>query len=87
MFTEAHERQSVVITTNLEFCRWGAVFGDDRMAAVVIDRIVHHGSSSSSAGSPTARKALMQEGQVLKNAAHPRCANRSKKRAIPLKSY
>lgn len=33
----------MVITTNLEFSRWGSVFGDDQMAAAVIDRVVHHG--------------------------------------------
>ncbi|WP_349293716.1 ATP-binding protein [Corynebacterium suedekumii] len=31
------------LTTNLAFSKWGAVFGDDHMAAAVIDRIVHHG--------------------------------------------
>lgn len=41
--SEAYERQSVVFTTNLEFSRWGAVFGDAQMAAAVIDRVVHHG--------------------------------------------
>ncbi len=43
VFADAYERQSVVITTNLEFSRWGSVFGDDQMAAAVIDRIVYHG--------------------------------------------
>ena len=43
VFADAYERQSVVITTNLEFSRWGSVFGDDQMAAAVIGRIVHHG--------------------------------------------
>ena len=43
VFADAYERQSVVITTNLEFSRWGSVFGNDQMAAAVIDRIVHHG--------------------------------------------
>ena len=43
VFADAYERQSVVITTNLEFSRWGSVFGDDQMAAAVIDHIVHHG--------------------------------------------
>ena len=41
--SEAYETQSVVFTTNLEFSRWGSVFGDDQMAAAVIDRVVHHG--------------------------------------------
>ena len=31
VFADAYERQSVVITTNLEFSRWDAVFGDDQM--------------------------------------------------------
>lgn len=39
----AYEGQSVATTTNLEFSRWGSVFGDDQMAAAVIDRIVYHG--------------------------------------------
>lgn len=41
--SEGYERQSVVITTNLEFSRWGQTFGDGQMAAAVIDRVVHHG--------------------------------------------
>ena len=41
--SQAYERQSLVLTTNLEFSLWGTVFGDDQMAAAVIDRVVHHG--------------------------------------------
>ena len=36
-------RRSIIFTSNLEFGRWGDVFGDGDMAAAVIDRIVHHG--------------------------------------------
>ena len=62
VFADAYERQSVVITTNLEFSRWGSVFGDDQMAAV-IDRIVHHGRLVQFRGeSYRVRHALMQEG-------------------------
>lgn len=43
VMASAYERQSVVITTNIEFSKWGAIFGDDKLAAAVIDRIVHHG--------------------------------------------
>ena len=32
-----------MVTTNIEFSRWGTVFGDDKLAAALIDRIVHHG--------------------------------------------
>ena len=43
VISEGYERQSVVVTTNLEFSRWGQTFGDEQMAAAVIDRVVHHG--------------------------------------------
>lgn len=63
VFADAYETQSVVITTNLEFSRWGSVFGDDQMAAAVIDRIVHHGRLVQFRGeSYRVRHALMQEG-------------------------
>ncbi len=34
---------SLSIPERRECSRWGSVFGDDQMAAAVIDRIVHHG--------------------------------------------
>ena len=59
----AYKRQSVVITTNLEFSRWESVFGDDQMAAAVIDRIVHHGRLVQFRGeSYHVRHVLMREG-------------------------
>lgn len=43
VIADAYEQRSLIITTNLEFSRWGTVFGDDSMAAAIIDRLVHHG--------------------------------------------
>ena len=43
VISEAYEKRSLIMTTNLESSRWGGVFGDDHMAAAVIDRIIHHG--------------------------------------------
>lgn len=43
VMANAYEKQSVIVTTNIEFSKWGTVFGDDKLAAAVIDRIVHHG--------------------------------------------
>lgn len=40
---DCYERRSLVITTNMEFSKWGTVFGDDKTASAIIDRIVHHG--------------------------------------------
>ena len=41
--SQGYGSQSLVVTTNLEFSRWGQTFGDEQMAAAVIDRVVHHG--------------------------------------------
>jgi DNA replication protein DnaC len=40
---DSYEKRSIIFTSNLEFSRWGDVFGDGDMAAAIIDRIVHHG--------------------------------------------
>lgn len=29
--------------TNIESGKWGTIFADDKLAAAIIDRIVHHG--------------------------------------------
>src|SRR5918912_1323344 len=37
-----YERASLIVTSNKVFGRWGEVFGDDIVAAAMIDRLVHH---------------------------------------------
>lgn len=37
-----YERASVIVTSNKAFGRWGETFGDDTVAAAMIDRLVHH---------------------------------------------
>ena len=43
VMSDCYERRSLVITTNIEFSKWGVVFGDDKLASAIIDRIMHHG--------------------------------------------
>lgn len=43
VMSDCYEKRSLVITTNIEFSKWGLVFGDDKMAQALIDRITHHG--------------------------------------------
>lgn len=43
VIADAYETSSLIITTNIEFSRWGSVFTDDQMAAAMIDRLAHHG--------------------------------------------
>lgn len=40
---DSYEARSLILTTNLEFSRWGTVFTDDQMTAAMIDRLAHHG--------------------------------------------
>lgn len=69
MVSDAYERRSLVITTNLGFSRWGSVLGDDQMAAAVIDRVVHHGRLVQLGGeSYRAGHALMRGGEVVQKA-------------------
>jgi hypothetical protein len=37
-----YEHASMIATSNKPFGRWGEVFGDDTVAAAMIDRLVHH---------------------------------------------
>jgi DNA replication protein DnaC len=37
-----YERASLVVTSNKAFSAWGETFGDEVVAAAMIDRLVHH---------------------------------------------
>ena len=43
IIADSYESKSLILTTNLEFSKWGNIFTDDQMAAAMIDRLVHHG--------------------------------------------
>jgi DNA replication protein DnaC len=42
LVSSRYERASVIVTSNKPFGRWGEVFGDETVAAAMIDRLVHH---------------------------------------------
>lgn len=37
-----YEKGSLLVTTNQAVSQWGAVFGDDVLAAAILDRLLHH---------------------------------------------
>lgn len=43
VISDSYESKSLILTTNLEFSKWGSIFTDEQMAAAMIDRLVHHG--------------------------------------------
>jgi DNA replication protein DnaC len=42
LVSNRYERASVIVTSNKPFGRWGETFGDETVAAAMIDRLVHH---------------------------------------------
>lgn len=40
--SDSYERRSMIITSNLEFSHWNSIFGDNRLTAALVDRLIHH---------------------------------------------
>ena len=42
VISDCYERKSLIITSNLEFSQWKTIFGDNRLTAALVDRLIHH---------------------------------------------
>lgn len=42
LIAECYEQTSIIVTSNLEFGQWNTIFGDKRLTAAIMDRLVHH---------------------------------------------
>jgi DNA replication protein DnaC len=42
LVSRRYERASMIVTSNKPFSTWGEIFGDDVVAAAMIDRLIHH---------------------------------------------
>ena len=43
VMSATYEARSMIVTTNMEFGKWGTVLGDAHLATATVDRIMHHG--------------------------------------------
>ena len=42
LVSRRYERASMIVTSNKPFSGWSEIFGDDVVAAAMIDRLIHH---------------------------------------------
>jgi DNA replication protein DnaC len=42
VISDCYEQKSLIITSNLEFRQWNTIFGDNRLTAALVDRLIHH---------------------------------------------
>lgn len=42
LIAKRYERNSTIITTNIDLPHWGEVFGDPVLADAILDRLLHH---------------------------------------------
>ncbi|MBF6591755.1 MAG: ATP-binding protein [Ktedonobacterales bacterium] len=42
-FSDRYERASVAVTSNLPFAQWTEIFGEERLTAALLDRLIHRG--------------------------------------------
>ena len=66
---DCYEKRSVIFTTNIEFGKWGTVLGDDKLAAALIDRVVHHGRLVEFGGASRRMEEALMLGKEGKDAA------------------
>ena len=44
LIAKRYENHSTIITTNMNFSKWGEVFSDNTLANAILDRLLHHSS-------------------------------------------
>lgn len=42
LVNKRYETHSTIVTTNIQFSKWGQLFGDPMIANAILDRLVHH---------------------------------------------
>src|SRR4051812_47189098 len=74
LVSRRYERASLIVTSNKPFSGWGEIFGDDIVAAAMIDRLVHHAEILALKGDSTACAIATSHGRpATTELSAPRC--------------
>ena len=80
LVTRRYERASTFLTSNKGFEEWGDVFGDDVMAAALIDRLVHHSHLVTIRGNSYRMRQHTEVWQTLHHPEEPEAASTRRRR-------
>lgn len=69
VIADCYEKRSIIFTTNIEFGKWGTILGDDKLAAALIDRVIHHGRLIEFGGASRRMQEALMLGKGQDNAA------------------
>jgi DNA replication protein DnaC len=67
LVAKRYERGSILLTTNQQVTDWGHVFGDETIAAAVLDRLLHHSHTLVIKGDSYRLKAKKRAGLLGRN--------------------
>ncbi|MHB0948183.1 MAG: IS21-like element helper ATPase IstB [Gemmatimonadaceae bacterium] len=71
LMSRRYEHAATVLTSNKGFEEWGEIFGDDVMAAALIDRLVHHCHIVNIRGNSYRLRHHQELGRALGSPRHP----------------
>jgi len=78
VIADCYEQRSVIVTSNLEFGQWSQVFGDNRLTAALIDRLVHHAYILAFTGDSFRLRQAMERSKHIAITAPGQMANKVK---------
>jgi DNA replication protein DnaC len=83
LMTRRYEHAATVLTSNKGFEEWGDIFGDDVMAAALIDRLVHHCHLVTIRGNSYRMRQHSELWQTLHTAHEPESSGAGRRRRTP----